>query len=67
MALISLAHPNFAQSIANRAVIDALTASGLDLEIRDLAALYPDYRIAVAAEQAALRRHQSIEIGRAHV
>ena len=60
MALIILAHPNFAQSIANRAVIDALTASGLDLEIRDLAALYPDYRIAVAAEQAALLRHQSI-------
>ena len=49
MALVILAHPNFAQSVANKAVIGHLTRSGLDVEIRDIAALYPDYRIDAAA------------------
>ena len=60
MALVILAHPNFAQSVANKAVIGHLTRSGLDVEIRDIAALYPDYRIDAAAEQQALLRHQTV-------
>ena len=60
MALIILAHPDFSQSVANKAVIEHLQNSGLNIEIRDLAALYPDYRIDTAAEQQALLRHQTI-------
>ena len=60
MALIILAHPNYAQSVANRAVINSLQGSGLDLEIRPIAELYPDFQIDVAAEQQALLRHQTI-------
>ena len=60
MALVILAHPDFAQSVANKAVIGHLTRSGLDVEIRDIAALYPDYRINAAAEQQALLHHQTV-------
>ena len=60
MALIILAHPNYAPSVANRAVINGLQRSGLDLEIRPIAELYPDFQIDVAAEQQALLRHQTI-------
>ena len=60
MALIILAHPNYAQSVANRAVINGLQGSGLDLEIRPIAELYPDFQIDAAAEQQALLRHQTI-------
>lgn len=60
MALIILAHPDFSRSIANKAVITRLQHSGLSLEIRDLAALYPDYRIDSAAEQQALLRHHTV-------
>ena len=59
MALIILAHPDFSQSVANKAVIEHLQNSGLNIEIRDLAVLYPDYRIDTAAEQQALLRHQT--------
>ena len=60
MALVILAHPDFSQSVANKAVIEHLQNSGLNIEIRDLAALYPDYRIDTAVEQQALLRHQTI-------
>ncbi len=60
MTLIILAHPNFEQSIANKAVITHLERSNLDLEIRDLTKLYPDYRIDVVAEQQVLLRHKTI-------
>lgn len=60
MALIILAHPDFTRSIANKAVIEHLQNSGLHLEVRDIAALYPDYRIDTEAEQQALSRHQTI-------
>ena len=60
MALIILAHPDFKQSVANKAVIEHIRTTRPNDEIRDLAALYPDYRIAAAAEQQALLRHQSI-------
>ena len=60
MALVILAHPDFQHSIANRAVVACLQNSGLNIEIRDIAALYPDYRIDAAAEQQALLRHETV-------
>ena len=61
MALVILAHPDFSRSVANKAVVETLQNSGLNLEIRNLAALYPDYRmIDAAAEQAALLRHNTV-------
>lgn len=60
MALVILAHPDFSRSVANKAVVETLQNSGLNLEIRNLAALYPDYRIDAAEEQAALLRHNTV-------
>ena len=56
--LVIVAHPQIEQSRANRRLMQ--TASALQrsdtarVEVRDLYALYPDYLIDVAAEQAAL-------------
>ena len=56
--LVLVAHPELEQSRANRRLMnDARTlgaASAGRIEVRDLYALYPDYLIDVAAEQAAL-------------
>lgn len=60
MALVLLAHPYFDQSIANKTIIAELSQHHPDIEVRHLHQLYPDYRIDVAAEQAALLRHDSI-------
>lgn len=60
MALIIVAHPDLNKSIANRTIIEALQQTQLALEIRNLHKLYPDFRIAVNAEQEALLRHQTI-------
>lgn len=60
MSLIILAHPNFKKSFANSTIIDALKNSKLDLEIRNIHELYPDYKIDAKAEQEALLRHQTI-------
>jgi putative NADPH-quinone reductase len=60
MALIILAHPNFEKSFANKTIIEELQDSKLDLEIRDIHSLYPDYKINAKAEQEALLRHQTI-------
>ncbi|MCG6503677.1 NAD(P)H-dependent oxidoreductase [Kingella sp. SNUBH-2017] len=60
MALVILAHPDFARSVANKAVLAHLQAVLPDIEVRDLASLYPDYRIDAAAEQQALLRHQTV-------
>lgn len=60
MALVILAHPDFQHSVANRAVVSCLQNSSLNIEIRDIAALYPDYRIDAAAEQQALLRHETV-------
>jgi len=53
------AHPHVEHSRVTRALVRALPragsqASGVQVELRDLYALYPDYLIDVAAEQAAL-------------
>lgn len=55
--LVIAAHPQPTQSRAGRALLQAARqaqADGLDLAVRDLYALYPDYAIDVAAEQQAL-------------
>ena len=55
--LVILAHPQLAHSNATRALAEAagtLAAQGADVAVRDLYALYPDYLVDGAAEQAAL-------------
>ena len=60
MALIILGHPAFEKSFANKTIIEELKKSNLNLEIRNLQKLYPDYDIDIQAEQDVLLRHQSI-------
>jgi putative NADPH-quinone reductase len=60
MALIILAHPNFKNSIANKTIIEELQNTELNIEIRAIHDLYPDYNINVKAEQDALLRHQTV-------
>lgn len=60
MALIILGHPNIEQSIANKTIIESLQKQITDLEIRNIHQLYPDYKINVQEEQAALLRHDLI-------
>jgi putative NADPH-quinone reductase len=60
MSLVILAHPNYDKSLANKTIIDALQTSNLELEVRNLHSLYPDYRINIKAEQEALLRHETI-------
>jgi putative NADPH-quinone reductase len=60
MALIILGHPNFGKSLANKTIIEELQNSDLNIEIRDIHDLYPDYKIDVKAEQDALLRHHTI-------
>lgn len=60
MALIILGHPDIEHSLANKTIIEQLEQSGLDLEIRNIAQLYPDYNINIEAEQEALLRHDTI-------
>ncbi|MDF2384052.1 NAD(P)H-dependent oxidoreductase [Nostoc ellipsosporum NOK] len=60
MSLIILAHPAFEQSIANKTIIEALYHSRIDIEIRHLHQLYPDYVIDVKVEQEALLRHKTV-------
>ncbi len=55
--LVIVAHPQLEQSRVNRHLKEAATGGGGDakrIAVRDLYALYPDYLIDVAAEQAAL-------------
>jgi glutathione-regulated potassium-efflux system ancillary protein KefF len=57
--LVLLAHPDLAHSRVHRALAQALAAqAGMPprVQVRDLYALYPDYHLDVAAEQAALAR-----------
>jgi putative NADPH-quinone reductase len=60
MALVIIGHPSFQDSLANKTILEQLKKSVLSLEVRNLAELYPDYRIDVLAEQQALIRHQTI-------
>lgn len=60
MALLILGHPDIEKSIANKTIIEKLKDSSLNLEIRNLSKLYPDFNINVQAEQEALLKHQTI-------
>ncbi|MBN9303489.1 NAD(P)H-dependent oxidoreductase, partial [Dysgonomonas mossii] len=60
MVLLILAHPYFNKSIANKTIVERLQKSSLDIEIRNLHALYPDFSIDVQAEQDALLRHNTV-------
>ena len=54
--VVIAAHPNLAASHVHRALEQACAAAALpSVAFRDLYALYPDYLVDVAAEQAALR------------
>jgi len=52
--LVLAAHPDLAQSRVNHALLHAARDAGERVRVRDLYALYPDYSIDTAAEQAAL-------------
>lgn len=62
--LVLLAHPQLEHSRANRRMLqaarEAAVQSGDRVVVRDLYALYPDYLIDVAAEQALLSRAQLV-------
>ncbi|WP_120429360.1 NAD(P)H-dependent oxidoreductase [Acinetobacter baylyi] len=60
MSLVILAHPNFNQSIANKANIQQLKQHVPDIEIRNIHQLYSDYKIDIAAEQTALMKHDIV-------
>lgn len=53
--LIISGHPNLERSLANRTILGDLTdEAGIAIETRYLDRLYPDFKVDVAAEQAAL-------------
>lgn len=60
MALIILAHPNFEKSLANKTIIEEVVKSDPGIIIRDIAGLYPDYKIDAKAEQQVLLQHGTI-------
>ncbi|MCE7042609.1 NAD(P)H-dependent oxidoreductase [Dyadobacter sp. CY312] len=60
MALIILGHPDFANSLANKTIISEIETSGLEVELRNLSDLYPDFKIDSKSEQEALLRHNTI-------
>ena len=49
-------HPDLKNSVANKTILDELSAQLESIEIRKLDELYPTYQIDIAAEQAALER-----------
>lgn len=53
-ATIILAHPNLKSSLANKAIVDVVKAKAEDVEVRDIYSLYPDFKVDVEREQAAL-------------
>lgn len=53
-ATVILAHPRINQSYANKEIISQLNKQLPEAEIRDIAALYPNFKIDVKAEQKAL-------------
>ncbi|TCP95994.1 putative NADPH-quinone reductase [Cricetibacter osteomyelitidis] len=53
--LVISGHPNLSQSVNNKLILDRLKSRfNEDIEIRDLGALYPDYRFDIQAEQQAM-------------
>lgn len=58
--LVIVAHPNFANSLANKTIVNELKKNNSDIEVRKIAELYPDYRIDVKEEQAKLLEADTI-------
>ena len=54
---VFLFHPNFANSRVNKALAAGLPG---DIEVRDMYALYPDFQIDVAKEQAVMEESDRI-------
>jgi len=52
--IVILAHPNFDKSVANSSILHFLKEETEIKETRNLSALYPDFKIDVELEQAAL-------------
>lgn len=49
-------HPDLKNSVANKTILDEISARLPQAEIRKLDALYPDYQFDIKAEQAALEK-----------
>lgn len=60
MALLILAHPNFEKSLANKAIVEELITSDINVEIRNIASLYPNYNIDAKIEQEFILKHKNI-------
>ncbi|MEQ9442237.1 MAG: NAD(P)H-dependent oxidoreductase [Cyclobacteriaceae bacterium] len=60
MALIILGHPNYGQSFANKTIIEELLNSHVNVEVRHIQKLYPDYQIDARTEQEVLLKHKTI-------
>ncbi|MBE8724823.1 NAD(P)H-dependent oxidoreductase [Flavobacterium hungaricum] len=60
MALLILGHPNINDSIANKAIIEEIQRKNSDIEIRNLAELYPDFKINASEEQNCLLLHEIV-------
>lgn len=58
--LMIVAHPDLNSGIANKTIIEQVKSASENLEVRDLTALYPDFNIDAAAEQAALLEADSV-------
>lgn len=58
--VVIFSHPYFDASVANKTILSTLTSSNLDIEVRNIDALYPDGNIDVAAEQKALLEADTI-------
>lgn len=58
--LVILAHPHLDTSVINVARVKALAAHADRVTVRSLYDLYPDEKIDVAAEQAAIRAHDRV-------
>lgn len=58
--LVISGHPNLSASYANKIILDEITKANLNIMIRKLDALYPEYRIDVEREQRALLEADTI-------
>lgn len=54
--LIVCGHPDFKNSVANKTIVEEISALCPQAEIRKLDELYPDYQFDIKAEQAALEK-----------
>lgn len=52
--VLILAHPNLDESVANKRIAEQLAIKVENVEVRDIMALYPDYKIDAKTEQVAL-------------